>query len=132
MKSLGAAGEWAAVWVAIGAGAAAADPQRRGRWLTAAAIGPAAIGVNFAIKVAVGRKRPLLEEHPPLARAPTKLSFPSAHATSSLAAAVALGRVAAGGAAGALRARRGGLPLAAPISGCTTPPTCSRAPRSAP
>ena len=93
MKSLGAAGEWAAVWVAIGAGAAAADPQRRGRWLTAAAIGPAAIGLNFAIKVAVGRKRPLLEEHPPLARAPTKLSFPSAHATSSLAAATALGRV---------------------------------------
>jgi len=93
MKSLGAAGEWAGVWVAIGAGAAAADPRRRGHWLTAAAVGPAAIGVNFAIKVAVGRKRPLLEEHPPLARAPTKLSFPSAHATSSLAAATALGRV---------------------------------------
>jgi membrane-associated phospholipid phosphatase len=93
MKSLGAAGEWAVVWVAIGAGAAAADPQRRGRWLTAAAIGPVAIGLNFAIKLAVGRKRPLLEEHPPLARAPTKLSFPSAHATSSLAAATALGRV---------------------------------------
>jgi membrane-associated phospholipid phosphatase len=93
MKSLGAAGEWAAVWVAIGAGAAAADPQRRGRWLTAAAVGPAAIGLNFAIKVAVGRKRPLLEEHPPLARAPTKLSFPSAHATSSLAAATAMSRV---------------------------------------
>jgi membrane-associated phospholipid phosphatase len=94
MKSLGAAGEWAAVWVAIGLGGAAADPPRRGRWFAGAAIGPAAIGVNFAIKLAVGRKRPLLEEHPPLARAPTKLSFPSAHATSSLAAATALGRVA--------------------------------------
>jgi membrane-associated phospholipid phosphatase len=69
------------------------DRRRRGHWLTAAAVGPAAIGVNFAIKLAVGRKRPLLEEHPPLARAPTKLSFPSAHATSSLAAATALGRV---------------------------------------
>ena len=93
MKSLGAAGEWAAVWVAIGAGAAAADRSRRGHWLAAAALGPAAIGLNFAIKVAVGRKRPLLEEHPPLARAPTKLSFPSAHATSSLAAATAMGRI---------------------------------------
>ena len=93
MKSLGAAGEWAVVWVAIGAGAAAADPEHRGRWLAAAAVGPAAIGLNFTIKVAVGRRRPLLEQHPPLARAPTKLSFPSAHATSSLAAATALGRV---------------------------------------
>jgi membrane-associated phospholipid phosphatase len=97
MKALGAAGEWAAVWVATGTAAAALDRSRRGRWLAAAAVGPAAIGVNFAIKVAVGRQRPLLEEHPPLARAPTKLSFPSAHATSSLAAATALGRVAPAG-----------------------------------
>jgi membrane-associated phospholipid phosphatase len=97
MKALGGAGEWAAVWVATGAAGAALDRPRRGHWLAAAAIGPAAIGVNFAIKVAVGRKRPLLEEHPPLARAPTKLSFPSAHATSSLAAATALGRVAPAG-----------------------------------
>jgi membrane-associated phospholipid phosphatase len=94
MGSLGAAGEWAAIWVAIGAAAAALDHRRRGRWLGAAAIGPSAIGINFAIKIAVGRKRPLLEEHPPLARAPTKLSFPSAHATSSLAAATAMGRIA--------------------------------------
>jgi membrane-associated phospholipid phosphatase len=93
MKSLGAAGEWAAVWVAISVGAAAADHERRSRWLTTSAVGPAAIGLNFAFKVAVGRKRPLLEEHPPLARAPTKLSFPSSHATSSVAAATAMGRV---------------------------------------
>lgn len=94
MKTLGAIGEWGAVWVAAGASAAVVDRPRRGRWLAAAAVAPAAIGINFTIKVAVGRKRPLLEEHPPLARAPTKLSFPSAHATSSLAAATALGRVA--------------------------------------
>ena len=108
-------------------------PTRRGAAAgsPAAAIGPAAIGLNFAIKVAVGRKRPLLEEHPPLARAPTKLSFPSAHATSSLAAATALGRVRPPRAPGALRARRGGSASRAPTSGCTTPPTSSRAPRSA-
>jgi len=93
MKSLGAIGEWGAVWIATGASAAVVDRARSGRWLAAAATAPAAIGINFAIKLAVGRKRPLLEEHPPLARAPTKLSFPSAHATSSLAAATALGRV---------------------------------------
>ena len=45
------------------------------------------------VKVAIGRERPLIEDHPPLARAPSKLSFPSAHATSSLAAATAYGRV---------------------------------------
>jgi membrane-associated phospholipid phosphatase len=94
MRALGIAGEWAAVWTAIGLGGAAADGSRRGRWLRAAAVGPAAIGANFAVKVAVGRRRPLIEAHPPLARAPSELSFPSAHATSSVAAATALGRVA--------------------------------------
>ena len=49
--------------------------------------------MNFVAKVAIGRQRPLIEDHPPLAKAPTKLSFPSAHATSSAAAATALGRV---------------------------------------
>ena len=93
MKALGFAGEYAAIWVTTGATGALLDPPRRSRWLVAAATGPVAIGVNFAVKVAVGRERPLIEEHPPLARAPTKLSFPSAHATSSVAAATALGRV---------------------------------------
>lgn len=97
MKALGAAGEWAVVWAMTGLTAAALDRGGRRRWAVAAGVGPVAIGVNFAIKVAVGRQRPLIEEHPPLARAPTKLSFPSAHATSSLAAATALSRVAPAG-----------------------------------
>jgi decaprenylphosphoryl-5-phosphoribose phosphatase len=94
MRGLGMAGEWAAVWTALGLTGAARDPSRRSRWLRATAVGPVAIGVNFAVKVAAGRNRPLIEEHPPLARAPSKLSFPSAHATSSVAAATALARVA--------------------------------------
>jgi membrane-associated phospholipid phosphatase len=94
MGTLGLAGEWAGVWAVIGLGGAAADPARRARWLAGAAVGPVAVGVNFGVKLAVGRERPLIEGHPPLARAPTKLSFPSAHATSSLAGATALGRVA--------------------------------------
>ncbi|HEX2128502.1 MAG TPA: phosphatase PAP2 family protein [Solirubrobacterales bacterium] len=93
MKALGTCGELAAIWVATGAVGASIDDKRRRQWLTAGAVGPVAIGVNYAIKVAVGRQRPLLDEHPPLARAPTKLSFPSTHATSSVAAATALGRV---------------------------------------
>jgi membrane-associated phospholipid phosphatase len=96
MRGLGAAGEWGAVWAASGLTAAALDGTARRRWLAASVVAPVAIGVNFVIKFTVGRKRPLIEEHPPLARAPTKLSFPSAHATSSVAAATAFGRVAPG------------------------------------
>jgi len=93
MRALGAAGEWAAVWIALGLAGAASDERRRLRWLRACAVGPAAVGLNYAVKVAVGRGRPLIEEHPPLARAPSKLSFPSAHATSSVAGATALARI---------------------------------------
>lgn len=93
MKALGYAGEYGAVWMTIGVSAAAADPARRSRWLAAALAAPAAIVVNFAVKKGVGRQRPVITEHPALARAPSKLSFPSAHATSSVAAAVALARV---------------------------------------
>jgi undecaprenyl-diphosphatase len=49
---------------------------------------------NYAVKLVVGRERPLIDDHPMLARAPSKLSFPSAHSTSSVTGAVALGRVA--------------------------------------
>jgi undecaprenyl-diphosphatase len=93
MKGLGWAGEWAAIWTASGLTAAALDEPKRKRWLIAAATGPAAVIVNYGVKVAIGRERPLIEDHPALARAPSKLSFPSAHATSSYAAATAFGRV---------------------------------------
>ncbi len=96
VKALGRAGEWGAVWVAIGLGAATADATRRPRWLRAAAVAPAAVGVNYLVKLAVRRRRPRLRRLPPLASAPSELSFPSAHATSSLAAATAMGRVAPG------------------------------------
>jgi len=93
MKGLGMIGEFGAVWIALGAAGAIADPPRRRRWTIAAAVAPTAIGFNYAVKLAIGRERPLIKGHPPLGRAPSKLSFPSAHATSSLAAATALGRV---------------------------------------
>ncbi|CAN5546638.1 hypothetical protein BH10ACT11_BH10ACT11_18600 [soil metagenome] len=93
MEALGMIGAWGAIWIALGVGMGVADSARRNQWLRTAAVAPAAVIANFAIKVAVGRDRPLIDEHPALARAPSKLSFPSAHATSSLAAAVAMGRV---------------------------------------
>jgi undecaprenyl-diphosphatase len=96
VKALGMAGEWGAVWVAIGLGAGAVDATRRPRWLRAAAVAPVAVGFNYVVKLAVRRRRPRLRRLPPLATAPSELSFPSAHATSSLAAATAMGRVAPG------------------------------------
>ena len=93
MKALGMAGEYAAIWVATAAIGASIDERRRAQWLAGGVVGPAAILVNYAVKVGIGRQRPVIEDHPALARAPTKLSFPSAHATSSVAAATAFGRV---------------------------------------
>ena len=94
MKTLGQLGEWGAVWSVIGLGTAAVDSGRRRQWVVCAAAAPSAIWINYAVKVAVGRERPLIEGHPALSRSPTNLSFPSAHATSSLTAATAMGRLA--------------------------------------
>ncbi|MEK6278200.1 MAG: phosphatase PAP2 family protein [Actinomycetota bacterium] len=93
-KAIAASGEYGAIWAAAGLAAAAFDPPRRGRWLAAAALAPAAIGLNFAVKLAVRRRRPELKGLPPLGRAPSSLSFPSAHSTASFAAATAMSRIA--------------------------------------
>jgi membrane-associated phospholipid phosphatase len=93
MRAIGMCGEYGAVWAAAGAIGASIDHKRGRQWLVAGAAGPLAVGVNYLVKLAVGRQRPLIEGHPALAKAPSRLSFPSAHATSSLAAATALGRV---------------------------------------
>jgi membrane-associated phospholipid phosphatase len=84
-------GEHAAVWLAAGAAGVALDRRRRGRWARATACVGAAYGVSTSIKLAVGRKRPVVEDLPHLMATPTGLSFPSSHATSSFAAARAFG-----------------------------------------
>lgn len=90
---LGKAGNNGAVWVAIGVALAILDGGQREAWLICAALGPVAIGLNYAVKLAVRRPRPVLEGLPPLGGAPSSLSFPSAHATSSFAVATAMARV---------------------------------------
>jgi len=83
-----ALGEHAAIWLAFGAGAAAvAPPAQRRRWRSATAVVAGAYLANTAIKLVVRRPRPQLADLPPLSATPTQLSFPSAHATSSFAAA---------------------------------------------
>jgi decaprenylphosphoryl-5-phosphoribose phosphatase len=93
-KGLGKIGEYGLVWLAIGIVFAIADPDRRDAWLVAGALGPVAIGLNYAVKLLVRRPRPVLEGLPPLGGAPSMLSFPSAHATSSFACATAMTRIA--------------------------------------
>lgn len=86
-------GEHAAVWLAIGAaGSAVAPPGRRERFRRATALVAATYGLNTALKLVVRRRRPQLPGLPPLAKTPTHYSFPSAHASTSFAAALAYGR----------------------------------------
>lgn len=93
-------GEHAACWFVLGlAGAALTrDPGRRREWLRGTRIVAAAYGLNYAVKVSVRRRRPILSGLPPLTPTVSSLSFPSAHSTTSFAAARAFSRVAPGGA----------------------------------
>jgi len=80
-------GEHAACWLALGAVGAAVDADRRGRWLRGAAVVAGSYAANYAVKLIVRRPRPKLEGLPPLSPVVSALSFPSAHATTSFAAA---------------------------------------------
>lgn len=91
--ALGKAGNNGLVWLLLGAVLAIIDSSRWESWLICALLGPFAIGLNYAVKLAVRRPRPVLEGLPPLGGAPSSLSFPSAHATSSFAVATAMVRV---------------------------------------
>lgn len=93
-RGLAFVGEYGAVWFAIGVAMALIDSGNREAWLVAGALGPVSIGVNYGIKLLVGRQRPVLEGLPPLGGAPSSLSFPSAHTTSSFACATAMARIA--------------------------------------
>jgi membrane-associated phospholipid phosphatase len=92
-RALGKAGNNGAVWVALGVVLALIDGSNREAWLICAALGPVAIGLNYVVKLVVRRPRPVLEGLPPLGGAPSSLSFPSAHATSSFAVATVMTRV---------------------------------------
>jgi undecaprenyl-diphosphatase len=84
-------GEHGAVWIAVGAAGALLDERRRRHWLRATATVGAAYLTSTSIKMAIGRKRPAVEDLPHLMATPTGLSFPSSHSTSSFAAARAYG-----------------------------------------
>jgi membrane-associated phospholipid phosphatase len=81
-------GEHSAGWFAAGLLGAAVDKSRRRDWLIASAGVVGAHAASIAVKRVVRRARPddpSVEVH---VGTPSKLSFPSAHATSTTAAAV--------------------------------------------
>ena len=86
-------GEHGAIWLVIGVALALVFPDQRWQWLVAGLAGPIGIVLNYLVKLLVRRPRPEVPGFPPIGGAPSSLSFPSAHATSSFAAATAMTRV---------------------------------------
>ncbi len=81
-------GEHAAGWLALGALGAALDPTRRREWTTAAVGVAGAHGASIAVKRVVRRRRPHDPRIAVHVGTPSRLSFPSSHATSTTAAVV--------------------------------------------
>lgn len=86
-------GEHGALWLAIGVLGQLAEPARAARWRRATATVAGAYALNTAVKLLVRRRRPVLSGLPPLTGTPTQLSFPSAHACTSFAGALAYSRL---------------------------------------
>jgi undecaprenyl-diphosphatase len=80
-------GEHAGLWIAVGAAGAAVDAARRTRWQRGVTVVAATYVVNTTIKAVVRRPRPRFDGLPALVATPSALSFPSAHASTSFAAA---------------------------------------------
>jgi membrane-associated phospholipid phosphatase len=92
-RALSYFGEHSLGWLAVSATGAAVHPTKRRAWLVAGGGAFAAHAAAVVIKRLVRRPRP---HHPAVAinvGTPSSLSFPSAHATSTTAAAVLLAKV---------------------------------------
>jgi membrane-associated phospholipid phosphatase len=90
-----ALGEHAGVWLAIGALGQALDAPRRPGWRRATATVGGVYALNTAIKLTIRRRRPQLPGLPQLTGTPTQFSFPSAHASTAFAGALAYSRLGA-------------------------------------
>jgi membrane-associated phospholipid phosphatase len=91
-RALSHFGEHSLGWVVVAALGALLSPKRRRDWLVAGAGAFTAHAAAVVVKRIVRRKRP----HDPAVAVnvgtPSQLSFPSAHATSTTAAAILMGR----------------------------------------
>jgi decaprenylphosphoryl-5-phosphoribose phosphatase len=80
-------GEHAAAWIVLGVAGMVVDAPRRPRWRRAIVVVAGTYLLNTAVKGIFRRARPEFDDLPALIATPTALSFPSAHASSSFAAA---------------------------------------------
>ncbi|MFF4401274.1 phosphatase PAP2 family protein [Streptomyces sp. NPDC001480] len=92
-RGLSLAGEHAALWLTAGLAGAAVDGARRGAWLRGTVLVAGAHLASMAVKRIVRRARPA--HVVPLVRTAGRYSFPSSHAASAGAAAVAFGTLGA-------------------------------------
>jgi membrane-associated phospholipid phosphatase len=88
-------GQHGGVWLALGATGILLDGGRRSQWRRATGTVALTYALNTAVKALVARERPQLPDLPALTSTPTKLSFPSAHASTSFAGALAYARLGA-------------------------------------
>lgn len=95
-------GEHSIGWFALGLLGAAVDRKRRADWLAASAGVVAAHAASIAVKRVVRRPRPDDPDVRVLVGTPSRLSFPSSHATSTTAAAVLYGGLTGSRATGAV------------------------------
>ena len=86
-------GEHALGWVAIAGVGAALDPTRRRQWAGVAVGAVGSHAASIVIKRVVRRPRPSDPSVRVNVSTPSKLSFPSSHATSTTAGALLLGRL---------------------------------------
>lgn len=83
-------GEHGGLWFGLAAIGAALDEDRRPAFGRAAVAVGVAYGANQLIKLAVRRRRPDLDGLPPLVPTGSRISYPSAHASTSFAGARSL------------------------------------------
>lgn len=89
-RALSSSAEHARVWLALAALGAVCDPARRGSWMRVGLSALTAHAAAVVLKRVVRRPRPDLEGLTVHGATHSALSFPSAHAASTTAAALAL------------------------------------------
>jgi membrane-associated phospholipid phosphatase len=112
------AGEHGSLWQVFCAVGLMLDPERRPLYRRTMRTVLLAYLANIALKYLVRRPRPVLDGLPALSSTVTSLSYPSAHSTTSFAAARTLSR---GLPAGPLYAVAGAMALSRPYAGVHYP-----------
>jgi undecaprenyl-diphosphatase len=114
-------GEHGALWFALAGVGAAVDEDSRPLFARAAASIAVAYGVNQLMKLAVRRRRPNLDDLPPLVATGTQISYPSAHASTSFAGARSLAAALPAAAAAPLYVAAAAMALSRPYVGVHYP-----------